>query len=91
MLARPVTGEWKGGAIDYDARTGAWSSTDRGGRIHPLRKSPFAQAQGNCLKLVDTLGEMPSWPHRGATIGHASPSRIQRIRRAIPGPMRGAI
>jgi hypothetical protein len=75
VLAHPDLGllvlEVKGGAIGFDATDGSWSSTDLSGRVHPMRRSPFAQASGNAHELMRMLEESPGWPAGRVPFGHA--------------------
>ena len=52
--------EVKGGAIAYDASAGVWTSTDKGGTMHDLKRGPALQARESMHTLLDLLR------HRGA-------------------------
>ena len=75
VIAHPEHGimvlEVKGGALGFDAVTGAWSSTSMSGRTHPLRESPFEQARRHRYELEKKLAETPGWRSSDATYGYA--------------------
>jgi len=61
--------EVKGGLIDYDPASGRWTSTDRGGVAHPLKRSPVDQV----MESKHTLKRLLEAQVSGAlgNIGHA--------------------
>ena len=68
-----LTVEVKGGGIGFDATTGAWSSTDRSGDVHPI-KDPARQARTAKYSILAKLREHPRWAASGAgriLCGHA--------------------
>jgi hypothetical protein len=75
VIAHPGHGilvlEVKGGAIAYDAGTGAWSTTDRNGHVHALREGPFAQARRHRYDLARKLADTPGWAAGDARFGYA--------------------
>jgi hypothetical protein len=52
--------EVKGGLVTVDGAAGAWSSTDRRGDLHPLKRSPFDQARGAMHAVKEKLAEAPA-------------------------------
>lgn len=74
VIAHPELGlmvvEVKGGGIGYDARAGAWTSTDRHGTVHAI-KDPLEQARESKHQLFRKLGELPAWDGRLLTTAHA--------------------
>lgn len=75
VIAHPEHGllvlEVKGGAVAFNAATGAWTSTDMNGRVHVLRESPFAQATRHRHELSRKLQDTPKWCGRAPTFGWA--------------------
>ena len=67
LIAHPEHGllvlEVKGGGIDYNASTAAWSSRDRTGRRHPIQ-DPFEQALHAKHMIIAELSGDPRWPPR---------------------------
>ena len=77
LLCHPRHGilviEVKGGGIGLDYRTGDWTSTDRGGRVHAI-KNPFRQSTRAKYGVLEKLKESPAWMRLGIgrfVIGHA--------------------
>ena len=52
--------EVKGGGVRVDDQSGTWSTVDRHGEEHVLKRSPFDQAKHNAYALRDKLEEMPA-------------------------------
>lgn len=52
--------EVKGGIVTVDGARGAWSSTDRSGRRHPLTRGPFEQARLAMHAVREKLAESPA-------------------------------
>ncbi|MFW6116266.1 MAG: ATP-binding domain-containing protein [bacterium] len=75
VIAHPDLGvlvlDVKGGVIDFDAKTGKWTSTDRHGEVYELKEPPAKQARRNRYRLFRKLRDMPGWDRRWLTIGHA--------------------
>src|SRR6266511_5365571 len=61
--------EVKGGLIDYDPSSGRWTSTDRGGYAHPLKRSPVDQVMESKHTLKRLLEAHIGGP--AGNIGHA--------------------
>lgn len=77
LLCHPRHGilaiEVKGGSIGLDYRTGNWTSTDRGGRVHSI-KNPYRQATKAKYGVLEKLKESPAWARLGIgrfVVGHA--------------------
>jgi len=62
--------EAKGGAIDFDASTGNWTSTSRAGRKNKI-KDPFEQATTSKHLLMEKLAYHQNWPSRRIKFCHA--------------------
>ena len=75
VIAHPDLGvlvlEVKGGAIEFDAKSGGWTSTDRHGKAHPMDEDPADQARRSRYTLFNKLKDMPGWNDRWLTIGQA--------------------
>ena len=73
VIASPLTGfltlEVKGGAINFDAGTGAWASEDRYGIVHSI-KDPIQQAQSSKHVLLAKLKEDPAWTGQWLRMRH---------------------
>lgn len=66
--------EVKGGGVTFNPATGLWSSRDRNGRLNPLKKDPFRQAQSERHSILDQIKGHANWQQfRGGDfpIGHA--------------------
>ena len=62
--------EVKGGAIDFDAATGRWTSTSRAGRTNVV-KDPFEQATTSKHLLLEKLRNHQRYPRRRVKFCHA--------------------
>lgn len=64
--------EVKGGGVEVDPRSDAWTSVDRRGARHQI-KDPFEQAKREKYALRDFLAEQRNWRRLGSrpTVGHA--------------------
>jgi hypothetical protein len=62
--------EVKGGAMDFNASTGRWTSTSRSGRVNSI-KDPFEQATTSKHLLLEKLRYHQRWPHRRVRFCHA--------------------
>jgi hypothetical protein len=75
LIAHPQLGmlvmEVKGGGIDFDARSGTWTSRNRKGEEHRI-EDPFNQALTAKHALIRELKAQAAWPpRRGVQIGYA--------------------
>jgi hypothetical protein len=88
VVAHPQRGilvmEVKGGSIDFNPRTGRWTSTSRGGRVHAI-KDPFAQARNSKYILLDQIKIMLGEPERYVNVGHAVAFPDVTVGRTLPG------
>jgi len=66
ILAHPQLGilfiEVKGGKINYDEKADQWSTTDRHGITHNLKRSPVQQAISSKHELLKKFQKNPNWP-----------------------------
>lgn len=79
-----LTLEVKGGSIAFNAATGKWTSTDRGGTIHNI-KDPFGQANDSKYKLRHRLEVMIGTRALEINLGHAVAFPDTVVDRALPG------
>lgn len=74
IIAHPRIGililEVKGGIVGHDAATG-WYSISRNTKTHNTIRDPFSQARDSKYHLRDKLRDLPNWPGRLPTLGHA--------------------
>lgn len=74
VIAHPELGvlilEVKGGAIHYNATSGIWTSENRNGETFTI-KDPVNQARSSKHTLLEKLQDLPQWPQRWVTMGHA--------------------
>lgn len=75
VLVHPQRGvmvlEVKGGLIRYDAASGQWSTTPRGGSQPQLIRDPFLQATNNKYDLHKYLATRPGWNPEWGPFTHA--------------------
>jgi hypothetical protein len=74
ILAHPNLGilfiEVKGGKINYDEKTDQWSTTDRYGITHNLKRSPVQQAISSKHELIKKFQKNPNWPKNRVLAHH---------------------
>jgi hypothetical protein len=68
--------EVKGGGVSYSTRDGVWSTRDKHGTVHKLKRSPFAQARDSKYSLQKYLSSFAAWkrtfPKQLPQFGHAA-------------------
>lgn len=88
VVAHPQRGilvmETKGGRIDFNPRSGRWTSTSAGGRVSNI-KDPFGQARNSKYILLDQLKIMVGGPERYINVGHAVAFPDVVLDRTLPG------
>jgi hypothetical protein len=74
VVAHPDYGfiaiEVKGGGIAYDSKTDIWTSRNREGKIHNLKKDPIKQAVASKYMILEEYRKHKRWDGRRIRIRH---------------------